>query len=511
MPQIAGPRPGRGRMVAAAEENRLDELARMDAVAQAEAVARGDLSRRELVEAAIERIERIDPQLNAVVVRLFAEARERADAASGPLAGVPFLLKDLGARQAGLPYFAGNRALRDAGHRAREDTPVGARFREIGLVTLGKSSTPEFGLQSTTQPLAFGPTRNPWDPALSTGGSSGGACAAVAAGLVPVAHANDGGGSIRIPAAWCGLVGLKPSRGRIASDPRLIRPTSVEFVVSRSLRDTAVLLDLLQGTHPGALFTLGAPRRSYAAEIGAPVERLRVGLLARAPGPPVHPQCAAAVEATGRLLASLGHEVEESWPEALFATEERALLGLVFGPLEYRACLADLEQMLGRRVEREDVEPYLWELADLGSPPVSADQYMRAAELQQAWAARLAGWWLGREMPVPLGPSGRSARGFDLLVTPAVPEPAVPLEELDATRLGPSALLDRMGWHMAFTEPFNATGQPAIALPLHWTPDGLPVGVQLVAAIGREGLLLRAAAQLEAARPWRDRVPPIHA
>jgi amidase len=483
-------------METAAKEAPLDELARMDAVAQAEAVADGELSRRELVEAAIERIERIDPHLNSVVVRLWAEARNGADQASGRLAGVPFLLKDLGARQAGLPYFAGNRALRDAGHRARQDTPVGARFREIGLVTVGKSSTPEFGLQSTTQPLAFGPTRNPWDPTRSAGGSSGGACAAVAAGLVPVAHANDGGGSIRIPAAWCGIVGLKPSRGRIASDPRLIRPTSVEFVVSRSLRDTAILLDLLQGSHPGALFTLGAPRRSYAAEIGAPVERLRIGLLARAPGTPVDPHCAAAVEATGRLLASLGHAVEESWPPALFATEERALLGLVFGPLEYRACLADLEQMLGRRVEREDVEPYLWELADLGSPPVSADQYLRAAELQQAWAASLAGWW---------------ARGFDLLVTPTVPEPAIALEELDATRLGPAALLDRMGRHMAFTEPFNATGQPAITLPLHWSPDGLPVGVQLVAAVGREGLLLRVAAQLEVARPWRDRVPPIHA
>jgi amidase len=409
---------------------------------------------------------------------------------------VPFLLKDLGARQAGLPYFAGNRALRDAGYRAPVDTPIGARFREVGLVTLGKSNTPEFGLQSTTQPLAFGPTRNPWDLERSAGGSSGGACAAVAAGLVPAAHASDGGGSIRIPAAWCGLVGLKPSRGRIAGDPRLIRPTSVEFAVARSLRDTAILLDLLQGSRPGALFTLAPPRRPYLAEIGAPVERLRVGILAKAPGVAVHPHCAEAVAAAGRLLASLGHVVEESWPAALFASEERALLGLVFGPIEYRACLADLEEMLGRRVEREDVEPYLWELADLGSPPVSADQYLRAAEVQQAWAARLAAWW---------------AEGFDLLVTPTVPEPPVALEELDATRLGPAALLDRIGGHMAFTEPFNATGQPAISLPLHWTPDGLPVGVQLVAAAGREGLLLRVAAQLESARPWRDRLPPIHA
>jgi amidase len=493
----------------------VDELARMDAVGQADLVRRGELSSRELVEAAIERIERVDPHLNAVVVKLYAEARACAGAATGPLRGVPFLLKDLGARQAGLPYFAGNRALRDAGYRAPRDTPVGARFRAIGLVTVGKSNTPEFGLQSTTQPLAFGATRNPWDPSRSAGGSSGGACAAVAAGLVPVAHASDGAGSIRIPAAWCGLVGLKPSRGRIAGDPRRIRPTSVEFAVARSLRDTAALLDLLEGNHPGELFTIAPPRRPFAAEVGAPVERLRVGYLARAPGLGTHPECAAAAEAAAGLLASLGHVVEEAWPAPLVAPEERASLGLVFGPIEYRACLADLERMLGRRVEREDVESYLWELADLGSPPVSADQYLHALEVQQAWAARLAAWW-GDGAERSGTPAGRAERrrgaaSFDLLVTPTLPDPPVPLEELDAARIGAGALVDRMGRHMSFTEPFNATGQPALTLPLHWTPDGLPVGVQLVAASGREDLLLRVAAQLEAARPWGERLPPIHA
>jgi amidase len=491
----AGARAGRGAL-GTAERSGVDDLARMDAVAQAELVARGELSARALVEAAIERVERIDPELGSVAVTLHAEARSAVGDASGPLAGVPFLLKDLGARQKGLPYYAGNRALRDAGYRAPSDTPIGARFREIGLVTLGKSKTPEFGLQSTTQPLAFGPTRNPWDPERSAGGSSGGACAAVAAGLVPVAHASDGAGSIRIPAAWCGLVGLKPSRGRIAGDPRLIRPTSVEFAVARSLRDTALLLDLLTGSPPGALFGLAPPSRSFASQLEAPVQPLRVGLLAAAPGIEVHAACAAAVHDAGALLASQGHAVEESWPDALFAAGERAGLGLVFGPIEYRACLADLEQMLGRRVEREDVEPYLWEFADQGSPAVSADQYLQAAELQQAWAVRLAEWW---------------AEGFDLLVTPTVPEPATRLDELDATRIGPAALLDRMGSQMAFTEPWNATGQPAISLPLYSTPEGLPVGVQLVAAVGREGLLLRVAAELERARPWAQRLPPIHA
>jgi len=289
---------------------------------------------------------------------------------------------------------------------------------------------------------------------------------------------------------------MKPSRGRIAGDPRLVRPSSVEFVVARSLRDTALLLDLLAGSPPGALFPLAPPSRSFSSELAAPVERLRVGLLSKAPGISVHPECAAAVAEAGALLASLGHAVEESWPSALFASGERALLGLVFGPIEYRACLADLEQMLGRRVEREDVEPYLWEFADQASPPVSADQYLQAAELQQAWVVRLADWW---------------ASGHDLLVTPTVAEPAVALEALDATRIGPAELLDRMGGHMAFTEPWNATGQPAITLPLHRSSEGLPIGVQLVAAMGREDLLLRVAAQLERARPWAELLPPIHA
>jgi amidase len=472
------------------------ELARLDAVAQAELVRCRELTARELVDAALERIARLDPLLNAVVIRVPRAARAAARTATGPLAGVPFLLKDLGARQAGLPYWCGNRALKRARYRAPADTAVGARFRELGLVTLGKTNTPEFGLQSTTQPLAFGPTRNPWDPERSPGGSSGGACAAVAAGLVPAAHASDGAGSIRIPAAWCGLVGLKPSRGRIAADPRVIRPTSVEFVVTRSLRDTALLLDLLQGNRPGELFVQPPPPRPYMDELGAPPGRLRIGVLARAPSGATHPECARAALETAKLLESLGHAVEEAWPEALVAQEERAGLGLVFGPVEYRACLYELEQMLGRRVVRGDVEPYLWELADVSSPPVSADVYLRAAEVQQAWGARLAAWW---------------AEGFDLLLTPTVPEPPPRLEELDAKRLGPAALLDRMGGHMAFTEPFNATGQPALSLPLHETPEGLPVGVQLVAAVGREDLLLRVAAQLEAARPWAERAPQIHA
>lgn len=462
------------------------EIARLDATAQAELVRRGELRPGELVEAAIERIERVDARLNAVVIRLFEEARAcvAGQLPPAPFRGVPFLMKDVGARQGDQPYYAGNRALRDVGFRAASDTPLGARFRALGLVTVGKSNTPEFGLQSTTQPLAFGPTRNPWDPARSAGGSSGGACAAVAAGLVPVAHASDGGGSIRIPAAWCGLVGLKPSRGRIVARPGL-GPSEVEFVVARSLRDTARFLDLL-----------GSERASAGPEVGsAPPRALRVGFVTESPMGSVHPACKAAVARTVSVLASLGHAVETSYPAALFEVEERSLHGALLGPAHYRECLAELEMLLGRPVGPEDVEPYLWELAHLGGEAAGRDAIRNAERFLRGWAARVESWW----------------RDHDLLVTPTLPEPPCPLETLDPSRLAPLALLERMLPHMAFTEPFNVTGQPALSLPLSETDDGLPVGVQLVAARGRENLLLGVAAGLEAAMPWEGRRPTLHA
>jgi len=474
-----------------------DELADLDATAQAELVERGELTPRDLVVAAITRIERLDPEIGAVVSPLFDEGLEAAESPklpAGPFRGVPFLMKDVGATQAGQPYYAGNRALRDAGYRAPNDTYLGTRFRNAGLVTVGKSKTPEFGLQSTTQPIAFGPTHNPWAPHLTPGGSSGGACAAVAAGLVPVAHANDGAGSIRIPAAWCGLVGLKPSRGRIPLEPTTVGRSAVGFVVTRSLRDAAALLDALSGSEPGDLFRLAPPERPYVEELHREPGRLRVGLLSHALGATPDALCIEAVEQTGHLLAELGHEVCHAWPQALFE-EERALWRLAFGPVEYRLCLRALMRMLGRVIGPQDVEPFLWELADVGGAVVPAENLIEAAEWEQGWVVRVASWW---------------AQGFDLLVTPTVATLAPSLEDLDPA-LPPLTLLERMGPHMAFTEPYNVTGHPALSLPLHWTPDGLPVGVQLVTRVGREDLLFRVAAQLEAERPWWGHRPALHA
>jgi amidase len=473
-------------------------LAELDACEQAECVRRGELTPAELVDAAIRRIESVEPRLHALVTRLFEAARAAALSDSlpeGPFRGVPFLMKDLGATQAGQPYFAGNRALRDRGYRAPHDTYLGARFRRAGLIALGKTNTPEFGLQSTTQPLAFGPTRNPWDLQRSSGGSSGGSAVAVAAGLVPIAHANDGAGSIRIPSAWCGVVGLKPSRGRVPVDPTWIGRGFVGFAITRTVRDSAALLDAVHGNEPGDLYRVPPPLRPYREELSADPGSLRVGLLTRAPGADVHPECRAAAENAARLLESLGHRIEPQGPGALFE-EERLLRTWVLGTLEYRMCLRGLAQVLGRAVGPADVEPFLWSIADPEGPVIAAEDFLEAAEWQQGWASRVASWWV--------------AGGFDLLVTPTVCEPPPRLDEL-ALADRPFELLERLGPHMAFTEPFNVTGQPALSLPLHWSADGLPVGVQLVARVGREDLLFRVASQLEAAQPWRARRPPHHA
>lgn len=473
-------------------DGEVDEWASLDATAQAALVAQGRASSRELVEAACRRIERIDPELGAVPVRLFDDAKRAVEsiAAGGRFAGVPFLMKDLGARQAGQPYYAANRALRESDHQAEADTPLGARFKQVGLVTVGKSSTPEFGLQSNTWPLAYGPTRNPWDPTRSAGGSSGGACAAVAAGLVPVAHASDGAGSIRIPAAWCGLVGLKPSRDRVVWRHAGMGRSDVEFVVARSLRDTAAFLDALRASasraRPG----------EYAAALNARVPVLRVGVCLASPdGARVHPACQEAVERTAGQLADFGHAVEEAAPASLAEYEERALHGAALGPAEYRECLKDLEERLGRPPGPGDVEPFLWELSHVDDD-ATPDDRERARRFVAGWVARTLHWF----------------ESFDLLVTPTVPEPAPRLRDLDPTRLTPLELLERMVPHIAFTEPWNATGQPAISLPLGWTPEGLPVGVQLIAGPGREALLLSAAATLMDPRRAPSAVRPrIHA
>jgi amidase len=380
-----------------------------------------------------------------------------------------------------------------------EDTYLAARFRAAGFVFLGKANTPELGPVPTTEPLAYGPTRNPWDPSRSPGGSSGGSAAAVAAGLVPVAHANDGGGSIRIPASACGLVGLKPSRGRTSLGPDTGESWAgmvVEHVVSRSVRDTAAVLDCVAGYAPGDLYVAPPPARAWSEAVGTDPGRLRIGLHTRAPGGQVgvHRECVAAAEGAARLLESLGHHVEVSYPEALDdpAAGEAALA--VVTTCTARD-LAYWSERTGRTIGACDVEPMIWGLAEIGRS-ISAPDYVRAIDALHTLTRRTAAWWAG---------------GFDLLLTPTLPEPPPTLGQFDATAEEPMRGFARGGEFVTFTLPFNVTGQPAISLPLHWNEAGLPIGVQLVAAYGCEDVLLRVAAQLEAAAPWRDRRPGIHA
>jgi len=478
-----------------------DETRWLDATAQAELVRSGQATPGELLEAAIDRIERLDPQLNAVVIRWFDEARRTATSQlpDGPFRGVPFLLKDLWAAYEGQLLSNGNRALKEAGIISSVDTTLVSRFRAAGFVTAGRTNSPELGSLPTTEPEAWGPTRNPWNLAHSPGGSSGGSAAAVAAGLVPIAHASDGGGSIRIPASACGLVGLKPSQGRITLGPfRDESALGVELCVSRSVRDTARLLDAVRGPGIGDTVIAPPPERPYVDELYAHPGSLRIGLLDHHPfGGPVHEECALAARNAGKLLESLGHHVEQSFPAALSNPE----FGRRFGALWSTAMglgLARIAEQLGRELNDADVEAVNRAQADFASH-FSATDYAQALAANVTFRRAVQQWWA----PVPDGD------GFDLLLTPTLGEPPVTIGTFANDPEHPMAPMQRAAQYVPFTPPFNSSGQPAISLPVHWTPDGLPVGVQLVAAYGREDVLIRVAAQLELAQPWADRRPPI--
>jgi amidase len=364
-------------------------------------------------------------------------------------------------------------------------------------VFVGRTNTPELGVLPTTEPVAYGPTRNPWNVSRSPGGSSGGSAAAVAAGLVPIGHGSDGGGSIRIPASACGLVGLKPSRGRVSAGPRhgeLLGGLAVEHVLSRSVRDTAAVLDVLAGPMPGDPYCAPAPPQRFTAEVGASPGRLRIGVLGHVPGEfvEVHADCSRAAQAAGQLLESLGHTVEPSYPTVLEESEFFLYFGTIVA-CELVASLESWSRRTGKAIGARDVEPHTWALTGLGRCP--ATQLIAAKEWLHGYARRMASWW---------------SSGFDLLVTSTLAHVPPPLGELTSTNENPLRAGERATPFAVFTAPFNATGQPAISLPLAWS-NGLPIGVQLVAAYGREDLLIRVASQLEQARPWSDRRPPVSA
>jgi amidase len=475
-------------------------LTNLDATAQAQLIRNKELTPLEVIDAAIAGIEKVNPQINAVITPLFEKARAQAKSGAipdGPFRGVPFLLKDLICASEGDPLYNGMRLFRDAAFVSPIDTYLAQKFKAAGLVCVGKTNTPELGLNGTTEPEAFGPSRNPWDLTRSTGGSSGGSAAAVAARMVPLAHANDGGGSIRIPASECGLVGLKPSRGRVSLGPLLgdaWHGLAIEGVVCRSVRDSAGVLDAIAGAMPGDPYAAPVQNRPFVQEVGADPGKLRIGMMKRTPqgSATLHPDCVAAVEETARLLESLGHHVEQSHPGALDETDFAGFFTDVVASHTV-AALDQIGALLGRKLNAEDVELWTWQMASRGFG-LSAAQYLIAINWLQLWSRRVADWW---------------SNGFDLLLTPTIAEPPVPLGTFVAHPEHPSKGFSRLMNAIPFTPPYNVTGQPAISLPLTWNAEGLPIGSQLVAAFGREDLLIRVAAQLEQARPWSERKPPV--
>lgn len=464
----------------------------LDATAQADLVRSGAISPRELVQDAIERIDRMNPTLNAVNNTRFEAALDEADRvdAAAPFAGVPTLLKGLTA-MAGEPNDRATTVLKNIGSTARADAVITTRLKKAGFLILGRSAAPELGVLSTTESAAYGITRNPWRLDLTSGGSSGGASSAVAAGMVPVAHGGDGGGSIRMPAAFCHLVGLKPSRGLISSGPSAADRWghSVPAVLTRTVRDTAGIIDALAGGEPG---DQGRPAPIEGGLLGAMTrehQRLRIGYVTTPNGltEPVHPQVADAVLDAARLLESMGHHVEAAYPATMFDPRN---LEAFFDALSVTMVQAvdGIEAEVGRKLAFDELDAVtrLWD---------TRGREMSGVDLANslAWLAglrsRMGMWW---------------DSGFDLLLSPVFATPPPPLSWPWNEPGGIKKTVDVL----TFTAPINSTGQPAISIPFGFTPDGAPLAVQLIAAFGRDDLLISAAARMEIARPWAHLVPP---
>lgn len=490
----------------------------LDGLGLAELVRAGEVTATELVEAAIRRADEVNPALNAIVHPMYEEAREQAAAldgedVGGPFRGVPFLVKDLVSLVAGQPFTKGSRMME--GYVPDHDTELVRRYRASGVVLMGKTNAPELGLVPVTEPALFGPTRNPWDPERSPGGSSGGSAAAVAAGIVPLAGGDDGGGSIRIPASCCGLFGLKPTRGRVPTGPdygELWRGAVVQHVLTRSVRDSAAMLDAVRGPDLGAPTVAPPPARPYLEEVGADPGRLRVALTTAPllPADGVHDDCRAAVHDAAELLSDLGHRVVEDAP--VFDGEAFAEAFVVMVGAELGADVRAMEEVTGRTRSPRLLEPETWALLAMGEG-LDAETY--AAALRT----------LERE--------ARAAKTFfqdhDLLLSPTLAQPPLPIGTFGASttekrlvrlfgslgmnglirRLAPVETLARDAFdYTPWTPVFNVTGQPAMSVPLFWNGEGLPIGVHLAARFGDEATLFRVAAQLEEARPWAERRPP---
>ena len=467
-----------------------------DGLAMAGRVRSGDVGMVELIDEAIARIEAHNPTLNAVITELFDQARDAAKAnpATGSFAGVPFLIKDLGGAQAGVPMTAGSRFFENAA--APADSELVRRYKAAGLVPLGRTNTPEFGLSAGTEPVLFGPTRNPWNTGKTPGGSSGGSAAAVAAGLVPLAHASDGGGSIRIPASCCGLFGMKITRGRNTMAPYLgesLAGCSVEHVVSRSVRDSAAALDATAGPAPGDPYFAPPPDRPFLEEVATQPRKLRIAVATEAfSGAPVDQDCIEAATKAGKLCEDLGHIVELASPS--FDTER---LDQDYNLLFAIGATANIRQRAAAL--NRPIDPQGFETVTLAmmakADDISASDYVQLVNRLHGVCRQIAAFF----------------ETYDLLLTPTLAKPPVDIGHLSMMTDDLDDYADRLWRFASFTYQFNMTGQPAMSVPLHWNADNLPIGSQFVGRYGDEATLFQLAGQLEQAQSWHDRHPPIWA
>jgi len=467
------------------------EFTFLDATAQAELIKRKEVAPLELVEAAIERIENLNPVLNAVVTPMYEQAHDAASGKlpRGPFTGVPFLLKDMIAAYAGVRMTLGSRFIKDMVPSA--DSELVKRLKRTGLIMVGKTNVPELGLMPTTEPHLFGSCHNPWDTARIAGGSSGGSAAAVAAGMVAMAHGNDGGGSIRIPASCCGVFGLKPTRGRNPLGPNfgdIMGGLVAEHALTRSVRDSAALLDTTSGPAIGDPYWAPPPGRAFIKEVGANPGNLRIAFSLKGADVSIHPDCVRAVQETAELCADLGHHLEETAPEYSGELARKA-----FMTVWSAGCAATIDaaaRALGRKPAPEDFEPGTWVIYGMGQR-VTGSGYLQALTTLQSISRQVAQFFTN----------------YDIWLTPVLAEPPLPLNSFDSPPDDPLRGQRRAATFCPFTPICNVTGQPAMSVPLHWNKDGLPIGAHFIGRFGDEATLFRLAAQLEAARPWAHQHP----
>jgi len=473
---------------------RFAEYAKYDGLGLASLVAKKKVNPIELLDEAIARAEELNPKLNAIVYKDYERAREKAKGKlpKGAFTGVPFLLKDIFAMAEGVPTRQASRFFPPIPWP--NDCEMTARFKRSGLIPFAKTNVPEFGLVPTTESKLYGPAHNPWDLSRSTGGSSGGSGAAVAAGIVPLAHANDGGGSIRIPASACGLVGLKPTRGRVSYAPDLsdsIDGLGVEGVVSRTVRDTAAASDAISGFVPGDPYCATPEPPSYLDGMKRKPKTLRIAFSTKKlDGTPLHPDCVAAVKRAAKICRDLGHDVEEAMPELDQAT--LIPMFMVLWSSNLAAGIDTLAELTGQKPSLDNLEGLTWGLYEAGKS-VTASEYIRSKR-----GINLA----SRSM-------AKFHETYDMWLSATLGSPPVKLGTFDMDERDPQKSFAPLIEYVPFTAMQNVTGQPAINMPLHWNKEGLPIGVQFVGRFGDELGLLKLAAQLESAAPWIDQYKKI--